>query len=359
MKQGVLPSRPLSTTPTARRHLRARLRESADGMSSPRFRRLDWGDEVKFLTGLDEHGQKVQMSAKKLGVDDRDLRTAWGGEFQGLLPTARRSRTTTTSAPPRTRHKRVVQPSSGKPPRQGPRSKTRPTTTASTAFARNNFRAEKEKVDGKWPEIYGEFVEVTESNIFSSAWPSTRAAFWSTTSRPRRALIYPRFRSADVAPVPQGAANRTSAFSRPKERLSWGVELALRRGDLRDLTSGFDALTQPTSPPAGLRRAMELRRPLAGRPPRDRQRTSFGPAAPRVYWPIMLKALDLPLPRHFLVTAGGSAPARRCPRARARLVDPLDLIDQFGADAFRYFVIREMNVRPRQRNIFFPLRPVT
>ncbi|MGB0290698.1 MAG: class I tRNA ligase family protein, partial [Opitutales bacterium] len=48
-----------------------------------RFRRLQ-GDEVKFLTGLDEHGQKVQMSAQKCGVEPIEVCDRLAGEFQGL-----------------------------------------------------------------------------------------------------------------------------------------------------------------------------------------------------------------------------------------------------------------------------------
>ena len=48
-----------------------------------RFRRL-MGDDVKFLTGLDEHGQKVQMSAQKQGVPEIEVCDRLADEFQGL-----------------------------------------------------------------------------------------------------------------------------------------------------------------------------------------------------------------------------------------------------------------------------------
>ena len=52
-----------------------------------------------------------------------------------------------------------------------------------------------------------------------------------------------------------------------------------------------------------------------------------------------------PCPSRCWCTAGGcSRAARRCRRAPARRVNPLDLVDRFGVDAFRYFLIREMNV---------------
>ena len=48
-----------------------------------RFRRL-MGDEVRFLTGLDEHGQKVQMSAEKAGVTPIEVCDRLAAEFEGL-----------------------------------------------------------------------------------------------------------------------------------------------------------------------------------------------------------------------------------------------------------------------------------
>ena len=48
-----------------------------------RFRRM-MGDEVKFVTGLDEHGQKVQMSAKREGVEPIEICDRLAGEFQSL-----------------------------------------------------------------------------------------------------------------------------------------------------------------------------------------------------------------------------------------------------------------------------------
>src|SRR3954467_9995223 len=72
-----------------------------------RFRRL-MGDQVYFLTGVDEHGQKVQASAKKRGIPPQQFCDEMSGEFRALLPKLNISnddfiRTTET------RHKKVVQ----------------------------------------------------------------------------------------------------------------------------------------------------------------------------------------------------------------------------------------------------------
>ena len=58
----------------------------------------------------------------------------------------------------------------------------------------------------------------------------------------------------------------------------------------------------------------------------------------------MLKALDIELPKHFLVHGWWLSSGAKMSKSTGEVVDPLDLIEQFGADAFRYFVTREMNV---------------
>jgi methionyl-tRNA synthetase len=63
-----------------------------------------------------------------------------------------------------------------------------------------------------------------------------------------------------------------------------------------------------------------------------------------VYWPIMLKALDIDLPKHFLVHGWWLSSGNKMSKSSGEVVNPLDLIEQFGPDAFRYFVTREMNV---------------
>jgi methionyl-tRNA synthetase len=63
-----------------------------------------------------------------------------------------------------------------------------------------------------------------------------------------------------------------------------------------------------------------------------------------VYWPIMLHALGLPLPRGILVHGWWLQSGAKMSKSTGGAVDPLALVAEFGVDAFRYFLIREMNV---------------
>ena len=63
-----------------------------------------------------------------------------------------------------------------------------------------------------------------------------------------------------------------------------------------------------------------------------------------IIWPIMLHALGLPLPKQvfghgWLVIDGG-----KMSKSKGNVIDPLALIDEFGADAIRYFLLREINL---------------
>ena len=63
-----------------------------------------------------------------------------------------------------------------------------------------------------------------------------------------------------------------------------------------------------------------------------------------VYWMIMLQAAGLPLPRHILAHGWWLQRGAKMSKSTGNALNPLDLVDQFGSDAFRYFLMREMNV---------------
>ncbi|MDQ8194068.1 methionine--tRNA ligase [Coraliomargarita sp. SDUM461004] len=296
-----------------------------------RFRRL-MGDEVKFLTGLDEHGQKVQMSAQKEGVAPIEVCDRLAEEFQGLCSALHISnddyiRTT------QERHKTVVQEILQKLYDKGEIYKA--DYNGFYSVRQEQFVTEKEKVDGKWPEIYGDVVEVTESNYFFKL---AQYQDWLVdTIKTNEQMIYPRFRSADVLQFLKEPLNDL-CISRPKERLEWGVELPFDPDFVTYVW--FDALTNYITAAGYGSEEFDQHWPA------DYHVIGKDILVPphAVYWPIMLKALDIELPKHFLVHGWWLSSGSKMSKSTGEVVNPLDLIDQFGADAFRYFVTREMNV---------------
>ena len=296
-----------------------------------RYRRLN-GQKVKFLTGLDEHGQKVQMSAQKAGMKPIEICDRMAEEFQSLCKKLTISnddyiRTT------QDRHKSVVREVLQKLYDKDLIYKAQYSGYYSSR--QEQFVTEKEKVDGHWPEIYGEVEEVIETNYFFKL---ARFQEWLIDFiNNNEDWIYPRFRTADVLQFLKEPLNDL-CISRPKDRLEWGIELPFDPDFVTYVW--FDALTNyitvagygtetfPQNWPADYH--------VIGKdilvPPHA------------VYWPIMLKALEIDLPKHLLVHGWWLSSGAKMSKSTGEVVNPLDLIEKYGADAFRYFVTREMNV---------------
>jgi methionyl-tRNA synthetase len=65
-----------------------------------------------------------------------------------------------------------------------------------------------------------------------------------------------------------------------------------------------------------------------------------------VYWPIMLKAMGLPLPKQILVHGWWQKDGARMSKTTGNVVDPIAIINEWGLDAFRFYVLRELDIGP-------------
>ncbi len=297
-----------------------------------RFRRL-MGDSVLFVTGLDEHGQKVQMSAQKQNIEPQEFCNRHAEAFQELCRRLKISnddyiRTT------QDRHKRVVADILQKLYDKGEIYKA--DYNGFYSQRQEQFVTEKEKVDGQWPEIYGEVEEVVETNYFFKL--AQYQDWLIETIESNKDMIYPRFRSSDVLQFLKKEPLNDLCISRPKSRLEWGIELPFDADYVTYVW--FDALTNYITAAGYGTDAFEENWPV------DYHVIGKDILVPphAIYWPIMLKALDIELPRHFLVHGWWLSSGAKMSKSTGEVINPLDLIEQFGSDAFRYFVTREMNV---------------
>jgi len=64
------------------------------------------------------------------------------------------------------------------------------------------------------------------------------------------------------------------------------------------------------------------------------------------YWPILLKAIGLPLPKQVLVHGWWQKNGQKMSKSTGNIVDPIAVIDEWGVDAFRYYVVRELDIGP-------------
>ena len=121
------------------------------------------GQQVHFLTGLDEHGQKVQQSARKEGVEPQALCDSIAGEFTGMcrdLDISNDDYVRTTEP----RHKRIVHKILQDLYDRGEIYKSE--YKGYYSVRQEQFVQEKDKEDGEWPELFGEVTEITEENYF-------------------------------------------------------------------------------------------------------------------------------------------------------------------------------------------------
>jgi methionyl-tRNA synthetase len=293
-----------------------------------RFRRM-LGDHVHFLTGVDEHGQKVQQSAKKKGIPPQQFVDEVSEEFRALLPKLNISnddfiRTTDE------RHKRVVRGVLQQLFDKGEIYKAEYQGFYSTR--QEQFLQEKDRLpDGSWPEIFGEVTEITESNYFFKLqqYQAWLVEFLTT----HEDFIFPRYRQKQVLEFLKEPLNDL-CISRPRERLEWGITLPFDDGYVTYVW--FDALLNYYSAVADKPGLWPATYHVIGKdillPPHS------------VYWPIMLHAAGLPLPGGIIAHGWWMQSGSKMSKSTGNALNPLDLVTEFGVDAFRYFLIREMNV---------------
>src|SRR3954471_20483944 len=292
-----------------------------------RFHR-QMGESVHFLTGTDEHGQKVQASARKQGVEPQDFVDKTSAEFRALYDRLEVSyddfiRTTEP------RHKKVVRDILQRLHDQGEIYQDEYRGFYSTR--QEQFLQEKDRLpDGTWPEIYGEVTEIVEPNYFFRLKQYQPWLIEHLTKHEN--FIFPKFRQKQVLEFLKEDLNDL-CISRPKERLEWGIPLPFDEGYVTYVW--FDALVNYYSAVVD-----------QGLWPADYNCIGKDILVPphAVYWPIMLHAAGLPPPKGLLVHGWWLTRGEKMSKSTGNALNPLDLVSEFGADAFRYFLIREMNV---------------
>jgi methionyl-tRNA synthetase len=294
-----------------------------------RFHRMA-GCATFFLTGTDEHGDKIIRAAADKGQTPRQYVDEISSLFRDLWPKLNVThdafiRTTDPS------HISVVQMILQRIHDAGDIYYSE--YEGLYCFGCERFYTERELVEGKCPdhETYPE--KIRESNYF---FKMSRYQDW---------LIRHIHQNPDFI-RPERYRNEVLAFlrepledlciSRPKSRLNWGISLTF---DDRFVTYvWFDALLYYVSAlgyPDG---------PLFHQFwPHTQHIVAKDILKPHgIYWPIILKAAGIPLYRHLNVHGYWNVDQSKMSKSLGNVVDPMVLKDRYGLDAFRYFLMREM-----------------
>ncbi len=295
--------------------------------------------EVFFLTGVDEHGQKVQQAAAKAGIDPQQYCDGMAPRFRELWKRLNISNDAfiRTTDP---QHKAIVQRYLQVLFDKGLIYKADYTGWYCTFDER--FWTEKDVVDGLCPDCKRPVERLSESNYFfrMSRYQKHLIQYLKTSqgfSDTVPGFIRPPARFNEVLGFLETQPLGDLSISRPKARLSWGIELPFDRNYVTYVW--FDALVNYLS-------ALEYLTPT---PSRDR----FWPASIHlvgkdiltthaVYWSTMLMALELPLPQTIFAHGWWTVNGEKMSKSRGNVVDPNAIVDEFGIDAFRYFLLREV-----------------
>ena len=294
-----------------------------------RFHRM-CGQETYFLTGTDEHGDKVVRAAKEEGLSPLAYVDQVSELFRGLWPELdiEYDNFIRTTHPG---HMNVVREVLQKIYDEGDIYFSE--YEGAYCFGCERFYAERELVEGRCPDhkIIPEVIK--ESNYF---FKMSQYQDWL--------LDYINAHPDFI--TPERYKNEVLAFlreplddlciSRPKSRLKWGVTLPF---DNQYVTYvWFDALLNYVS--------------ALGYPDGERFK-KFWPAVLHVvakdilkphgiYWPIMLKAAGIPVYRQLRVHGYWNVDESKMSKTLGNVVDPLKLENVYGTDSFRYFLLREM-----------------
>jgi methionyl-tRNA synthetase len=307
------------------------------------------GEEVYFLTGLDEHGQKVQQAAEKEGKTAQaycdELAKSWEALAVKLgLSNDDFIRTT------QQRHQAVVQAILQHLYDKGEFYKE--TYKGWYSPSAETFLTEKDRnPDGSFDPIYGKVIELEEVNYYFKLAPHQDWLINYIESNPD--FVQPSYRRNEVLGFLKKEKLEDLCVTRPKSRLNWGIPVPFDNNYVTYVW--FDALVNYVTVPAGhLDPTLKVLKSAIANPqvPMD-----LWPADVHligkdiikfhaVYWPIMLKALGLPLPKQILAHGWWQKNGEKMSKSTGNVVDPIAVIDEWGLDAFRYYVVRELDIGP-------------
>ncbi|MBW1828437.1 MAG: methionine--tRNA ligase [Deltaproteobacteria bacterium] len=288
------------------------------------------GSETFFLTGTDEHGDKIVIAAEKAGKTPKEYVDSISKLFSDLWPRMNISndyfvRTTDPA------HMKTVEYILNKVNDRGDIYFSE--YEGLYCLGCERFYTERELVDGKCPDHQTEPEVIKESNYF---FRMSKYQDWLIDHINRHPdFIRPeRYRNEVLSFLKEPLEDL--CISRPKSRLQWGVTLPFDENFVTYVW--FDALINYVS--------------ALGYPDGERFKQLW-PSAQHIvakdilkphgiYWPCMLKSAGIEPYQHLNVHGYWNINEGKMSKSLGNVVKPLDLADVYGLDAFRYFLMRDM-----------------
>ncbi|MEH7251244.1 methionine--tRNA ligase [Neobacillus niacini] len=300
------------------------------GDAMARYKRMR-GFDVMYLTGTDEHGQKIQRKAEEKGVSPQQYVDEIVDGIKDLwkkLDISYDDFIRTTDE----RHKQVVEKMFAKLLEQGDIYLDKYEGWYCTPC--ESFYTDRQLVDGNCPDC-GRSVEIVREESY----------FFKMSKYADRLLQY--YEENPEFIQPESRKNEMiNNFIKPgledlavsRTTFDWGIKVP---GDPKHVIYVWiDALSNYITA-------------LGYGTENDSKYLNYWPADVHlvgkeivrfhtIYWPIMLMALDLPLPKKVFAHGWLLMKDGKMSKSKGNVVDPVTLIDRYGLDALRYYLLREV-----------------
>lgn len=298
--------------------------------SLARFHRAK-GEDVFFLTGSDEHGLKIQRKAMEKGVTPIKYVDAIIANFKLLwqrLNISNNDFIRTSEA----RHHKVVQDALQKIYEQGDIYKKN--YEGLYCVPCESYWLERQLVDGKCPDCGRPVEKMQEESYFFKL--SKYQDWWLDFIEKHPDFIQPTSRRNEMINfVKQGLEDLCIT----RTTFDWGIQVPFDKKHV--VYVWFDALLNYLT---GIKYGVD-----------DAMFHKYWPASLHlvgkeivrfhtIIWPIMLHAMGLEMPKKVYGHGWLVVDGDKMSKSKGNVIDPLKLIDEFGADAIRYFLLREINL---------------
>ncbi|OGH63345.1 MAG: methionine--tRNA ligase [Candidatus Magasanikbacteria bacterium RIFCSPHIGHO2_01_FULL_50_8] len=295
-----------------------------------RFQRL-LGKQEHFVTGTDEHGQKIARAAEARGVGPQTFVDEISEGFRELNKKLNTSTTDfiRTTEP---RHLKAAQKIWEAANAAGDIYKK--SYEGLYCVSCEQFYIEKDLNDGVCPIHLKAPELLQEENYFFKLSKYTEPLKKYFDAHPD--FVYPQNRQKEMRQILEEGLDDIS-ISRSVEKLSWGIPVP--GDDTQVMYVWFDALTNYIT--------------AAGYADDEKFFDTWWPADAHVMgkeinrfhsllWPAMLLSAGLPLPKQIVVHGWLTADGQKMSKSIGNVIKPYDVIEKYGLDTFRYFLFREL-----------------
>jgi len=296
-------------------------------------RQILGGKNVWFLTGTDEHGQKIQRAAEEQGLNPQEFVDNMVVQFKDLwkaLDISYNDFIRTTEERHIKTVKRVLEILYEKKQIYLAKYEGWYCTPCETFWSKMQLE------DDTCPDCKRPLEKIIETNYFFKL--SEHQDWLIDYIKTHQNFIRPQYRYQEVLSFLQLNKLTDLCISRPKERLSWGIPLPFSSGHVTyvwvdalinyiSAVGEFDGQGNYKSRwwPADLH--------LIGK---DILRQHA------VYWPIILHALDIEPPKTIFAHGWWLISESKMSKSRGNVINPIDMVNKFGIDVYRYFLLRDV-----------------